>query len=56
MIIKSKSLNLAFKTCFSVHNNDLNYFGHVENSKWILCSRKTEVRCGYFRFLMLEIR
>ena len=42
-----KSLKAAFKTVFSVHNSHLKLCGQVKNSKWILCSRKTCVKCGY---------
>ena len=32
------------------HNNHLKLCGQVENSKWILCSRSTVVKCCYLRF------
>ena len=47
-----KSSSFVFKTCYYVHNNQLNLCGQVETSKWILCSQKTGVKCGYLRFLM----
>ena len=39
-IYSSKILNPAFKTSFLVHNDHWNFCGYVENSKWILCTRK----------------
>ena len=50
----SKIFKLAFKAGVSVHNHHLNLFGQVDNSKWILCSRKISVKCGYLRFLMYK--
>ena len=36
------------KLAFLVHNIDLYLCWHVENDKWILCSRKKGVkRCAY---------
>ena len=29
-----------------VHNSHLYLYGQEENSSWILCSRKTGVKCG----------
>ena len=45
----------AFKTKFLVHNNHLNLYWQVNNSKWILCNRKTDVKCGYIRFIMYKL-
>ena len=29
--------------------------GRRENSKWIMCSRKTGVKCGYLKFCMYNV-
>ena len=53
-ICTSKILKTCvFKTCFSVHNIHLCW--QVENTKLILCSQKTGVKCAYLRFLMYKI-
>ena len=44
--------NLQYEIGLSVHNFHLNLCGQVENSKWILCSRKTGVKSANLRFLM----
>ena len=46
IILKLKSLKLAFKTGFLVQNINLYLCGQVENTKWILGSRKIVVKCG----------
>ena len=49
MFVHQKSWKLTFKTGLSVHNIHLNLCGQVENSKWILCSRKTGVKYIYIK-------
>ena len=49
----SEILKTRFKNRFSVHNNHLYLCGQVENTKWILCSRKMGIKCAYLRFLMI---
>ena len=41
--VLQKSLKTAFKTKFSVLNKHLHLCGHVENSKWLLKTRKIGV-------------
>ena len=41
---------LAFNTGFTVHNIHLYLCGQVENTKWILCSRKKGAKCSYLNF------
>ena len=43
---------MIIKTGVSAIIHHLNLYGQAENSKWILFSRKTDVKCGYLRFLM----
>ena len=47
MYVHKKSLKLAFKTGFSIHNNHLNLCGQVEHSKWMFCIQNTAVKCGF---------
>ena len=46
IFVHKKSQKLAFKTGFSVHNIHLYLCGQVENTKWILRSRKIGVECA----------
>ena len=46
----NKSVFKVRKSCCELHNNNLNLCVQVENSKWILCSRESGVKCGYLRF------
>ena len=48
-------LKLAFTPGTHCHNNHFNLCGQLENSKWILCSQKTGVKCEYLRFLVEKI-
>ena len=45
-------LKTRLKTGFSVRNIHLYLCWQVEDTKWILCCRKTDVKCAYLRFLM----
>ena len=54
IFVHQKSQNPAFKTGFLVFNNHLNLCGQAENYKWIFCSRKTGVECGYLRSFMYK--
>ena len=47
LIVHQKSLKNTIKPGYSVHNNHLNLCGQIEKSKWILCSLKRGVKCGY---------
>ena len=38
---------------FKARNNNLISCGQLENSKWILCCRKTSVKCGYEIFFSI---
>ena len=49
IFVHHKWWKLAFKTGFSVHYIHLYLCGQVENTKWILCSRKIGVKCAYLR-------
>ena len=52
-VLSGKTIVLVYQTNgFSVQNNHLNLCGQVENTKWILRSRKPGVKCEYLRFLM----
>ena len=54
-ICSSEILKTRVKTGFLVHNIHLYLSGQVENTKWILCSRKIGgVKCAYLRFLMFK--
>ena len=46
-ILKTRVLNR-----FLVHNIHLYLCRQVEDAKWILCYRKTDVKCMFLRFLM----
>ena len=37
-----------------VHNIHLYLGGQVDNTKWILCSQKIDVKCVYLRFLVYK--
>ena len=50
MFVHQKSLNPGFKSGFSLHYNNFNLCGQVENSKCILCMRKTGIEYGYLSF------
>ena len=52
--IRIKARNSCRETDFSVHNIHFYLCGQVENSKMILCSRKTGVKCVYLKFLMYK--
>ena len=39
---------------FSVHNKLLNLCVDIENSQWLLCSLKTDIKCVYQRFQMYK--
>ena len=43
----SKNFKSEVKPGFSVHNNPFNMWGQVDNSKWILCNRKTGLKYKY---------
>ena len=53
--IHPKSWKLVFKTGFLVHNIHLILLGQVENSKWRLCGRKTDVKCFWVQNLFIII-
>ena len=44
----------SFKAGFPVHDNHFKLCGLPKNSKWIMCSGKTGVRCGYLRLLVYK--
>ena len=46
--------NSRLEPFFSVHNIHLYLCWQVEDTKWILCCRKTDVKCAYLRFLMYK--
>ena len=50
IFVHQKSWKFAFKIGFSVHNIHLYLCWQLENTKWILCCRKTGVKCAYLRF------
>ena len=43
------------KTNFWVRNIHLYLCWQVEDTKWILCCRKTDVKCAYLRFLIYKV-
>ena len=51
---------MTFYVCTSkifknhVLSNHLNLCEQVENSKWIMCSLKSDFKCGYLRFVHLQ--
>ena len=48
-------MNISYrKTGFLVRNIHLYLCWQVEDTKWILCCRKTDVKCAYLRFLMYK--
>ena len=51
-ICTSKIVKPRIKTGFLLLNNHLNFWGQIQNFKWILCSQKIGVKCGYLRFLL----
>ena len=51
MIVHQESV---FKIGFSVNNIHLYLFGQVENTKWMLYSRKIGVNCAKLRYLMYK--
>ena len=52
IFVHQKSRKLAFKTGLSVQNIHFYWCGLIENTKWILCSRKIGVKCAYSRYLI----
>ena len=55
IIVHQKSWKFAFKTGFTEHNINLYLWWQVENTKWILCSRKIGDKYEYLRFMMYKI-
>ena len=53
--VNEKSLQSPFKAGFSVHNYHLNLCVQVENSKEILCSWKSDIKCGHLRFTNMVV-
>ena len=53
--VHKKSWKLTFTAGFSVQNIHFYLCGQVENTKWILCSRKIGVKCSYLSFLMYKM-
>ena len=50
----SEILKTRVKNRFWVHNISLYLCGQVENTNWILCSRKIGVKCAFLRFMMYK--
>ena len=38
-----------------VLNDHLNLYLKVNNSQWLLCSKKTGIKCGHYRYLVYKV-